>query len=46
MWCVLDLDGNVIFRDRLWDRVVSWAMRAGGELDIVFSAWVGDGDFE
>ena len=40
MWTALDLDGTVIYRHPDWDDVVRWAMKQGGELDIVFQAWV------
>lgn len=36
MWTVLDERGVPVFWHPVWDRAVSWAMRMGGELDILF----------
>lgn len=40
MWCVLDLDGSLVYWCPRWDLAVRWAMERGGEMDVVFQAWV------
>lgn len=40
MWVVLDLDGETIFWSTSWDAAVRWAMKNGGELDILFQAYM------
>lgn len=44
MWCVVDFEGSVVHSHVLWDEAVTWAMKHGGDFDIVFHAWaMGEG---
>lgn len=39
MWTVLSIEGDPVFWHPSWDSAVTWAMKQGGELDILFQPY-------
>lgn len=39
MWTVLNLSGDPVYWNPSWDNAVTWAMKQGGELDVLFQPY-------
>lgn len=38
VWTILSVDGNPVYWNPSWDAAVTWAIRQGGDLDVLFQA--------
>ena len=39
MWTVLNLNGEPLYWHVTWDAAVTWAMKRGGDLDVLFQPY-------